>query len=145
MDMLFISNCLFVTVYLLANYFFDKEEYNKMLKHICIWMLNFCYTMHELILKAREIARSEVYQYFWIIWIEKVLSIKLLSLPNEVKYFAIFTLPVPFISKSCIEIKINLNFYFHHKECGASEGFMKACKAFIKSLEAPQRSVKIKT
>ena len=28
--------------------------------------------------------------------------------------------------------------------CGASKGFMKAFKAFIKPLEAPQRSVKIK-
>ena len=28
--------------------------------------------------------------------------------------------------------------------CGASKGFMKAFKAFVKSLEAPQRSVKIK-
>ena len=28
--------------------------------------------------------------------------------------------------------------------CGASNGFMKALNAFIKSFEAPQRSVKIK-
>ena len=28
--------------------------------------------------------------------------------------------------------------------CGASKGFMKALKAFIKLFEAPQRSVKIK-
>ena len=28
--------------------------------------------------------------------------------------------------------------------CGASKGFMKAFKAFIKPSEAPQRSVKIK-
>ena len=28
--------------------------------------------------------------------------------------------------------------------CGASKGFMKALKAFIKPFEAPQRSVKIK-
>ena len=28
--------------------------------------------------------------------------------------------------------------------CGASKGFMKALKPFIKSLEAPQRSVKLK-
>ena len=28
--------------------------------------------------------------------------------------------------------------------CGASKGFMKAFKAFIKPFEAPQRSVKIK-
>ena len=28
--------------------------------------------------------------------------------------------------------------------CGASEGFMKAFKAFIKSFKAPQRSAKIK-
>ena len=39
--------------------------------------------------------------------------------------------------------KINLNFYFH-TSLGASEGFMKAFKAFIKPFEAPQRSVKIK-
>ena len=28
--------------------------------------------------------------------------------------------------------------------CGASKGFMKALKAFIKPFEVPQRSVKIK-
>ena len=28
--------------------------------------------------------------------------------------------------------------------CGASKGFMKAVKAFMKPFEAPQRSVKIK-
>ena len=39
--------------------------------------------------------------------------------------------------------KINLNFYFTLL-CGASQGFMKAFKAFIKPFEAPQRSVKIK-
>ena len=39
--------------------------------------------------------------------------------------------------------KINLNFYFH-TSCGASKGFMKALKAFIKPFEAPQRSTKIK-
>ena len=38
--------------------------------------------------------------------------------------------------------KINLNFYFHN--CDASKGFMKALKAFIKSFEAPQRSMKTK-
>ena len=39
--------------------------------------------------------------------------------------------------------KIKLNFYFHTL-CGASKGFMKVLKAFIKPFEAPQRSVKIK-
>ena len=46
------------------------------------------------------------------------------------------------MSESCVEIKIKLNFYFH--SCGASEGFVKALKAFIKPIEAPQRSGKIK-
>ena len=39
--------------------------------------------------------------------------------------------------------KINLNFIFTLL-CGASKGFMKTLKAFIKPFEAPQRSVKIK-
>ena len=52
------------------------------------------------------------------------------------------TLPVPCISESCIEIKSF--FFFFTLLCGASKGFMKAFKAFIKSSEAPQRSVKIK-
>ena len=49
--------------------------------------------------------------------------------------------------------KIQLNFYFHislwclkrffEGLCGASKGFIKALKAFIKSFEAPQRSAKI--
>ena len=53
------------------------------------------------------------------------------------------TLKDPFISESCIEIKIELNFIFTLL-CGASKGFMKAFKAFIKPFEAPQRNVKIK-
>ena len=53
------------------------------------------------------------------------------------------TLSAPYISESCIKIKTNLNFYFTLL-CGPSKGFMKALKAFIKSFEAPQRSVKIK-
>ena len=52
----------------------------------------------------------------------------------------ILILPTPYISESCIQIKINLNFYFTLLS-GASEGYM---KAFIKPFEAPHRSVKIK-
>ena len=40
------------------------------------------------------------------------------------------------------EKKLNKIFIFTFL-CGASEGFMKALKAFIKPFEAPQRSVKI--
>ena len=36
-----------------------------------------------------------------------------------------------------------INFFFT-LFCGASKGFMKVLKAFIKSFEAPQRSVKMK-
>ena len=49
------------------------------------------------------------------------------------------TLKDPFISESCIEIKIELNFYFH-----TSLWCLKRFYAFIKPFEAPQRSVKIK-
>ena len=42
----------------------------------------------------------------------------------------------PFMSESCIEIKIELNFYFH---TSASKGFMKAFKAFIKPFEAKKK------
>ena len=51
--------------------------------------------------------------------------------PNFI--LCVLTLKDPFISESCIEIKIELNFYFHT-----------SFKAFIKPFEAPQRSVKIK-
>ena len=44
----------------------------------------------------------------------------------------------PYISESCIQIKIFTLL------CGASKGFMKTFKAFIKPFEAPQRIVKIK-
>ena len=50
------------------------------------------------------------------------------------------TLKDPFISESCIEIKIELNFYFHTSLLCLKRAF----KAFIKPFEAPQRSVKIK-
>ena len=38
--------------------------------------------------------------------------------------------------------KINLNFYFH-TSLWCTKGFINPLKAFIKSFEAPQRSVKI--
>ena len=55
----------------------------------------------------------------------------------------LLTLKDPFISESCIEIKIESNFFFTFLR-GASKGFMKAFKAFIKLFKAPQSSVKIK-
>ena len=45
--------------------------------------------------------------------------------------------------ESCIKIKINLIVIFTLL-CGASKGFMKALKTFIKRFEAPQGSVKVK-
>ena len=51
------------------------------------------------------------------------------------------TLPVTFISEGCFEIKIK---FFFPLLGGASKGFMKAFKVFIKTFEVPQRSVKIK-
>ena len=57
--------------------------------------------------------------------------------------FTLLILPAPCISDNCIKIKINLNFIFTLL-FGASKGFMKDLKAFIKSFEAPQRSVQIK-
>ena len=54
------------------------------------------------------------------------------------------TLNVPCISESCIEIKIKLKIFISTFLCGASKGFLKALKAFIRPSEAPQRSVKIK-
>ena len=53
-------------------------------------------------------------------------------------------LPALCISESCIKIKTDLIFYFHTSFCGASKGFMKVFRAFIKPFEAPHRSVKIK-
>ena len=53
------------------------------------------------------------------------------------------TSPVICISESCIEIKVKVIIYLTLL-CGPSKGFMKAFKAFIKSFETPQRSVKIK-
>ena len=59
----------------------------------------------------------------------------------------------PSRQESCIEIKINSNVYFHtslwclkrfYEGLGASKGFMKTFKVFMKYFEAPQRSVKIK-
>ena len=50
-----------------------------------------------------------------------------------------FTLPLPIPSE---KRKLTQIFIFTLL-CGASNGFMKALKAFIKLFEAPQRSVKI--
>ena len=51
------------------------------------------------------------------------------------RIFFNLTLKHLFISESCIEIKTELNFYFHTSL---------AFKAFTKPFEAPQKSVKIK-
>ena len=40
--------------------------------------------------------------------------------------------------------KNNLKIFIFTLYCGASAGFMKALKVFIKPFEAPQRNVKIK-
>ena len=45
-------------------------------------------------------------------------------------------------SERCVEIKINLNFYFHAL-CGASKDFMNTFKAFMKPYVL-KRKVKIK-
>ena len=50
--------------------------------------------------------------------------------------------PVPFISESCIEIKIKLNFYFHTSLWCLKRFYEGLLKALIKPFEAPQRSVK---
>ena len=50
---------------------------------------------------------------------------------------------VPCISERCIKTKFNLNFLFTLL-CGVSKGFMRAYKTFVKTFEAPQRSVKTK-
>ena len=63
------------------------------------------------------------------------------------KLINLLTLKDLFISESCIEIKIELNFYFHTSLwClkGFYGGLMEAFKAFIKPFEASQRSMKIK-
>ena len=70
----------------------------------------------------------------------------------------LITLPAPCVSESCIKVKVNLTLptpipdkekkltqiFIFTLLCGASKGFMKAFKAFIKPFEAPQRSVKMK-
>ena len=61
----------------------------------------------------------------------------------KITFVEMLTPPAACISESCIEIKLNLNFIFTLLG-GASKGFKKALKAFIKLSEAPRRSVKIK-
>ena len=55
---------------------------------------------------------------------------------SKIENLTLLTFSVPCISESCIEIKIKLNFDFTLL-CGASIGFMKAFKAFIKCFQAP--------
>ena len=62
------------------------------------------------------------------------------DISNWSKFKNILTLPVPIPAE---EKKLSEIFIFTLL-CGASKGFMKAFKAFIKPFEAPQRSVKIK-
>ena len=52
----------------------------------------------------------------------------------------VLTFPVPIPNK---EKKLS-QFFIFTLPCGASKGFMKTLKAFIKPFKEPQRSVKIK-
>ena len=75
-------------------------------------------------------------EIFYIFW-KKVLNYFLIFnwktyMKNVWKATSPLTLNDTCISESCIEIKIKLNFYFALL-CGASKGFMKALKDFIKS------------
>ena len=54
---------------------------------------------------------------------------------------SLLTLKDPFISESCIEIKIELNFYFY-TSLSCLKRFYEG--AFTKPFKAPQRSVKLK-
>ena len=53
----------------------------------------------------------------------------------------VLTPPAPCISESCIEIKINLSFYFH-TSFWCLKWFYEGIKAFIKPFEAQPRSGK---
>ena len=57
-----------------------------------------------------------------------------------IKWTIGLTLSAPCISENRVKIKINLNAFIFTHLCGASKGFMKAFKAFIKPFESPQRS-----
>ena len=59
--------------------------------------------------------------------------------PSKFFVFIVLALKDPFISESCIEIKIEVTF-----SLWCLKTFMKAFKAFIKPFESPHRSVKIK-
>ena len=63
-------------------------------------------------------------------------SVKKISIKNI--FILTLSVPIPDIEKKSTQVFI---FTFL---CGASKGFMKAFKAFIKPFEAPQRSAKIK-
>ena len=69
-------------------------------------------------------------------FIEKIINARNLILP--------LTLNATCISESCIEIKINFDFYFH-TSLWCLKRLIMAFKAFLKPLEtAAQRSVKMK-
>ena len=55
----------------------------------------------------------------------------------------VLTLPVPYISESCIEIKMKLKFLFSHFFV-LPQKVLRTFKTFIKPFEAPQRNVKKK-
>ena len=81
-------------------------------------------------------------RYFWnfqILW-AFLRNTDKSSMIGGTKPWFILTLPVPIP----VEEKKTTSIFILALLCGASEGFMKALKAFIKPFEAPQRSVKIK-
>ena len=65
---------------------------------------------------------------------------ELLDLGKRQNIFELLILSDPYISESCIKIKINLIFLTIF--CGTSKGLMKSFKAFIQPFETPQGSVK---
>ena len=70
-------------------------------------------------------------------------AVSKLIMQIAISLILIFSLTLPVASQD--EEKKLTQLFIFTLLCGASKGFMKGLKAYIKSFEAPQRSVKIQT
>ena len=105
-------------------------------------LVSLFYFLHEFWWKTFLLLYSIHWQNFivWLLFLGKILGNMPFFLHDQK---VLLTLNVPCISKSCVEIKIKLNFYFH-TSLWCLKRFYEGLKGIHKTFEATQRSVEIK-
>ena len=128
--------------------FWDKRTVTKTKGIVSFKMVIFAKKLVILIPIVIRTFFLQFYRHFLVLFsLRGICIVRNSSCTSYLKKIALLSCPLTlkglFISESCIEIKIELKFYFH-TSLWCLKRFYEGLKAFIKPFEAPQRSVKIK-